>query len=144
MSVYGRFKKSPEGFRQLVELLESTPHTRRLKMIEVGMQEDPAYTQQALECMMTFEDVIRLPDLELAEVVAKAPPRVMAYSLNQVDEEIRTRFLRNAKPVVAAEIKGFLEVKIGAREVGGAQLKMVEIARGLEKMGRVRTKRIPM
>jgi flagellar motor switch protein FliG len=143
MSVYARFKKSPTGFRQLVELLESTPHARRLKMIEVGMEEDPAYTQQALECMMTFEDVIHLPDLELAEVVAKAPPRVMAYSLRQATEEIRTRFLRNAKPVVAAELKGFMDVNIGPREIGGAQLKMVEVARGLEKMGRVRSKRIP-
>jgi len=35
-----------------------------------------------------------------------------------------------------------LGVKIGAAEVGGAQLKVVETARDLERQGFVRTKKI--
>src|SRR5436305_9736278 len=81
MSVYARFKRNPEGFRQLVELLESTPPSRRKKMIDVGMAEDPVYTQRAIEYMMTFEDVLKLPDMELAEVIATTPARMIAYSL---------------------------------------------------------------
>ena len=49
MGVYTRFKRNPDGLRQLVELLESTPSSRRQKMIDVGMQEDPDYTKQALQ-----------------------------------------------------------------------------------------------
>jgi flagellar motor switch protein FliG len=144
MSVYSRFKRNPDGFRSLVELLETTPSSRRQKMIDVGMAEDPDYTQRALSFMMTFEDILKLPDVELAEVLAKAPPRIIGYSIKNADEEAKTRFLRNTTPQIAAEVRSYLEMQIGLREVGGAQLKMVETARQLERKGLVRTKRIPL
>lgn len=143
MGVYTRFKRNPGGFRQLVELLETTPQQRRLRMIEVGMAEDRDFTERAMEYMMTFEDVMKLPDLELAEVVAKAPPKIIACAIHRAPEDVRARFLRNSKPQIAAEIRSCLEMAIGVREIGGAQLKMIETARGLERLGRVRTKRIP-
>jgi flagellar motor switch protein FliG len=142
MSVYARFKRSPDGFRKLVELLETTPMSRRQKMIDIGMAEDPEYTRRALEMVMTFKDIIGLPEMELAEVCAKTPPRMLAYALNLADEPTQTRFLRCSKPRVAAELKDFLSVKIGPAEVGGAQLKVVETARDLERQGFVRTKKI--
>jgi len=142
MSVYARFKRSPDGFRKLVELLETTPMSRRQKMIDIGMAEDPEYTRRALEMVMTFKDVIGLPEMELAEVCAKAPPRLLAYALNLADEDTKTRFLRCSKPRVAAEVKDYLDVKVGPTEVGGAQLKVVETARELERRGFVRTKKI--
>ena len=144
MGVYTRFKRDPSGFRKLVELLESTPAVRRQKMIDVGMAEDSHYTQKAMELMMKFDDIIGLPDLELAEVIAKAPSgRTIAYAIKPFASTITDRFLRNAKPQIAAEVRDLLTVEIGAREIGGAQLKMIEIARSLERVGLVKTKRIP-
>lgn len=143
MGVYTRFKRSPEGFRALVELLESTPASRRQKMIDVGMQEDPEYTRKAMEYVLTFEDITVLPDLELAEVMAKAPSRMTAYALSSAPEEVKMRFIQNAPPMIAAEIRDYLSIKVGPREIGGAQLKLVAIARELEKKGFVRVKKIP-
>jgi flagellar motor switch protein FliG len=144
MSVYARFKRDQDGFRKLVELLESTPASRRQKMIDVGMEEDAEYTQKALQFVMDFHDIIDLPDLELAEVCAKAPARMIAYAISPLSTEIRERFLRACKPKVFAEVRDMLEVKIGQREIGGAQLKVIESARELERAGYVKTKRIPM
>jgi hypothetical protein len=86
---------------------------------------------------------MELPDMELAEVCAKAPPRMLAYALNLADDATKQRFLRNSKPAVVAEIRDLLDVKIGAAEVGGAQLKVIETARDLERRGFVHTKKIP-
>jgi len=144
MGIYSRFKRAQDGFRALVELLESTPITRRQKMIDAGMAEDPAYTEQALKYVLSFEDVIQLPDLELAEVVAAAPPRIMAYAISQTSDEVKNRFLSNAQPRVRAEIKDYLSVQVGLRELGGAQLKIVEVTRQLERRGLIKTKRIPL
>ncbi len=144
MGVYTRFKRNPEGFRALVELLETTPSSRRQKMIDIGMQEDPEYTERAMQFMLTFRDIIELPDMELAELMAKAPARMIAYSLNTAPPEISQRFLKCCKPPVAAEVRDFMSVKIGSREIGGAQLKLVETARELEKLGLLKTKRIPV
>ena len=144
MGVYTRFKRSPDGLRQLVELLECTPALRRQKMIEVGMQEDPAYTQKALEYVITFEDVVKLPDMELAEVLAQTPPKFTALAIYSSAQEIKDRFLSKSTPRVAAEIKENLEMSnIPASQVGGGQLKMIETTRKLEKRGLVKTKRVP-
>jgi flagellar motor switch protein FliG len=144
MSVYYRFKKNPSGFRQLIELLETTPLSRRENMLKVGMEEDPEYTEAALKYVFTFDDILHFSDMELAELLSVAPPRTAAYALLGVDEETKQKFIRNCKPPQAAEIKDFMLAKITNREAGGAQLKMIEYARGLEKKGYIKTKRIPM
>jgi flagellar motor switch protein FliG len=144
MSVYARFKRSPDGFRKLVELLETTPIARRQKMIDVGMEEDPEYTKKALEYVLDFQDVLNLPEMELAEVCAKAPSRMLAYAISQSSEDVKQKVLRCCKPKVLSEVRDYMEVKIGLREIGGAQLKIVESARELERNGFVRTKQIPL
>lgn len=143
MGVYTRYKRDPEGFRRLVELLESTPKSRRQKMIDVGMVEDPDYTLKALDYLMGFEDILKLPDMELAELLAKAPPKMTGYAIHGMAKEILDRFVKNSKPQIAAEIRDYAEVKVGPTEMGGAQLKLITVARELEKRGFIKTKKIP-
>lgn len=143
MGVYSRFKKSPDGFRQLVELLESTPMSRRQKMIDVGMAEDQDYTRRAMEYILTFEDVLKLPDSELAEVCNTAQGRTLAMAIAQLPKEIQERFVRCCKPPKGAEVRDFLGTPPQLREIGGAQLKLVEVTRSEERKGHVKTKRIP-
>ena len=144
MSVYARFKRNQNGLRQLVELWETTPMERRKRMIEVGMDEDPNYTQMVMQYVMTFQDVLALGEMALAELIAIVPPRMMAFSLAGADETTCERFLKCAKPPVAAEIRDFLGVKVGLREIGSAQLKVVEKLRELERRGLVNVKKIPL
>jgi flagellar motor switch protein FliG len=144
MSVYARFKRNQDGFRQLVELWETTPVSRRQRMIEVGRAEDAAFTEKVLQYVMTFEDVLGLKDMELAELIAITPSRMVGLAIAMSSEEIKARFLKNARPQVAAEIRDFMAMKIGLREVGGAQLKLVEKTRELERKGLIKTKKIPI
>ena len=144
MGVFTRFKRSSEGFRQLVELWESTPLERRKKMIDIGMVEDPEYSKKVMIYMMTFEDILKMNDMELAELVAKAPPRTIAYAISTADEATQLRFLKNAKPQIMAQIRDGLMAKIGPREVGGARLNLIICARGLEHAGFIQTKKIPI
>lgn len=144
MTVYARYKRDPEGLRKLVELLETTPLVRRQKMIDVGMAEDAAYTDAALKLVMTFEDVQQLPDGELAEVISAAHPRLAAFAIIKSAPEIKERFLRNAVGKQLGEIRDFLDTPtVSLSEIGSAQLKLVEVTRGLEKRGLVKTKQIP-
>jgi flagellar motor switch protein FliG len=143
MGVYTRFKRTPGGFRALVELLETTPVSRRQKMIDVGMAEDPDYTLEALKYVLNFDDIVKLSDPELAEVLSKAPPRTTAFAISAASDDIKARFVRSSKPPVAAEIRSYMGVKCGLREMGGAQMKLIEVTRQLEKAGYVKTKHIP-
>ena len=113
-------------------------------MIDVGNTEDPDYTARALSFMYTFEDVLKLPDNELAEVVGRAPPRMTAMAIATQAQETKDRFLKCAKTPVAIEIRDYLGGKVEIREMGGAQLKLVEATRQAEKKGLIKTKRIPL
>ncbi len=142
MGVYSRYKQDPEGFRKLVELLETTPTARRQKMIDVGMTEDPEYTERAVKLMMNFQDILELPEPELAEVCATAQPRTIAMAISQLPPETKDRFLRCCKPPVAIGVRDYFGMAPTLSEIGGAQLKMIEVARSLEKRGFVKKKRI--
>src|SRR6185437_10955459 len=117
MGVFTRFKRDADGFRALVQLWETTPIDRRKRMIEVGMAEDPHFAQEALKYLMTFQDVVDLPDEQLAEVMAEAPPRILGNALHGSKEEIQTRFLRCAKTPRAIEVRDYMDQKIGLREI---------------------------
>jgi flagellar motor switch protein FliG len=143
MGVYTRFKRSPEGLRALVTLLETTPLERRQKMLDMGMAEDAEFTRRALEYLMTFDDLTQLSDVEMAELVAVAPPRITATAISNANEDTQKFFLRCAKPKVQAAIREGLETKVSLKEIGGARLKLVETARKLERDGFIRVKKIP-
>jgi flagellar motor switch protein FliG len=144
MGVYARFKRDPNGFRRLVELLEATPKSRRDRMIEVGHQEDRDYTEKAMSYMMTFEDVLKMPDAELAELMAAAPTRVIGTAISRAPEDVRERFLRNCPLGRGGEVKDYIKSDVALSAIGGAQLKLVEITRGLERQGLIKTKQIPV
>lgn len=143
MGIYWRYKHNPGGFRSLVELLESTPMSRRKKMIEAGLAEDSGYTNAALKYVLNFNDIIELPDMELAEVLAKVPGRTIAFAILTLGEPVQERFFKNATPQTAAEARDMLEAKPNSRDIGGAQLKLISTARELERQGFLKTKKIP-
>jgi flagellar motor switch protein FliG len=116
----------------------------RRKMVDVGTAEDEAYTQEALKYVMELSDIVQLPPLQLAEVCAKASPKVIAYSIVGQPKEVIDKFLSSAPPAIAAQIRDLTEIKVGPRESEGARLKLIETARGLERLGLVRTKKIPL
>ena len=143
MSVYTRFKKDPDGLRNLVELLEVTPRERRTKMINVGMEEDADYTNKAVSLMMTFEDVLKLKDSELAELMVHAPLRSIGAAYSRQTPEYK-RFVLSCCPMSKmGEIRDLFEMEFTLAEIGGAQLKLIEATRKLERQGTLQIKKIP-
>ncbi len=143
MGIYTRYKRNPDGLRQLVELLEAAPGTRRQKMIEAGMNEDPDYTQLALQYVMTFQDVEQLQDMELAEVLSATPARMVGIAFSRSAPDLKARVMKCANPRVAAEIKDLIEMEGDPKAVGGSQSKVVENMRKIEKKGGIKLKRVP-
>lgn len=144
MGIFTRYKKNPDGLRQLVELWEGTPEIRRQKMIDLGMAEDPGYTQKALQYLFTFQDVLDLQDLELTELIRSVPSRFVGYAIYGLSKEAQARFISKALPAGVNEMKEILEMpNITPSQIGGGQAKLVEAARKLEKKGIIKTKRIP-
>lgn len=146
MGVYTRFKKKADGFRELVELLETTPPSRRQKMIDIGLQEDRRLTEKALQFVFSFEDILQLPPLELTEVLSETPGRWIGIALFSLPPEQQQAVLAKvAQPKTIAEIRETLSSQPPTSlEIKGAQMKLIETARKLEKKGILKSKRIPL
>lgn len=143
MSLY-RYKKSPDGLRQLVELWETLPAARRQKIVDVSRGDDPQMVELALSLLISFDDITKLPDLELAEVIGEAPARSTGYAINGLPKEIQDRFLRNSHSTKLAEIRDCVEsTGVSAVDRGGGQVKLIEVTRKLEREGKIRFKKIP-
>lgn len=143
MGIYTRYKRSPDGLRQLVELLEQKAGPKRQVLIDAGMNEDPDYTQLALQYVISFADVEALNDMELAEVLSATPPPVVGMAFSRSKPEVKERVIKCANPRSAAEFKDALESTDEKAPIGGAQLKLIAAMRKLEKKGVVKTKRVP-
>jgi flagellar motor switch protein FliG len=144
MGVYTRFKqKGAEGFRALIELMESTPVSRRQKMIDVGNAEDPLYTEEALRYVITFQDVLDMNEMELAELLSDVPAQVVAAAIAPLKEEVKLRFFKCLRGGALADVRLFLESQISLAQTGGAQLKMVASVRKMEKRGLFPKKAVP-
>lgn len=138
-----RYKKHPDGLRQLVELWETLPATRRQKLVEVSRSEDPTFVDQALSLLISFDDITKLPDLELAEVIGEAPARSTGYAINGLPKEIQNRFLLNSHTSKRAEIRDCVELSgVSPIDRGGGQVKLIEVTRKLEREGKIRFKKI--
>lgn len=143
MGIYTRYKRSPDGLRQLVELLEQKTGSKRQVLVDAGMNEDPDYTQLALQYVISFADVEGLNDMELAEVLSSTPAPVIGIAFSRSSAEVKQRVIKCANPRSAAEFKDSLENPDEKAPIGGAQLKLIASMRKLEKKGIVKVKRVP-
>jgi len=144
MAVYTRFKqKGADGLRALVELMETTPASRRQKMIDVGMQEDPIYTGEALKYLITFQDVLDMNEMELAELLSDVPAQVVAAAIAPLKAEVRLRFLKCLRGGALSDVRLFLEGEITLAQTGGAQLKMIGYVRKMEARGLFPKRAVP-
>ena len=145
MGVYTRFKRDHDGFRKLIELIEATPLPRRQKMIDVGMLEDPKYTEEVLKYVLTFGDILNLQNLELAELLSQAPAQFIAYALSDCSQDVKDRFILNCTPQVAAEVREVLNTfSVTKLQIRAGEKKLIELARSMERKGVIKTKCIPI
>lgn len=112
-------------------------------MIQAGMVEDPEYTQAALRLLLSFDDIVNLAQEELAEVLARMQPRILAMAILGTEPEVQARMLRCAPLRFLDEIQTYLGSSTSSSETNGARLRVIGVARQCEKAGLVRTKRIP-
>ncbi len=143
MGVFARYMKDPEGLRKLVELLETTPLKRREELLDRGAKENAAIVDLVQELIITFRDIIELPQMELTEVLASMKGKSVAYCALSVDEEKRKKILGAIMTSAQLEVNSYLDFEPTPSEIGQAKLAAIKAARELEASGKLNLKRIP-
>ena len=86
MSILSRYKK-PGGFRQLLQLVETSQPTKQAKLIEVIKKEDPHWAKLIIEKKISPDMVLAWPPEHLATVFEYMTERHCASLLKAMDEE---------------------------------------------------------
>ncbi len=141
-----RYIRDDDGFRKYLELLEGTPTQKRQALLENARAENPVFAAEAEKYLITFEKICRLPELELTEVLGSLKPEHLAVGIASAEdaglkEKLVTMVPRDLAPAVGRLLKENPTPK--PYDVGGARLKWILAARGLEKSGKLKSIHVP-
>lgn len=135
-----RYKKVQDGVMKMVLLLESSPLSKQKKILEVGLKEDPAFMNNVLTDIITWDDVVTLDGLQLGELLFAAKANVIAIALYGQPKELVEKFLKACKQDKMGLVKDGIEYPKSTEPavINTARMELMKNYRAL-----VVTKKIP-
>lgn len=109
MGLLTRYKKAG-GVEQLIELLETSNEKKRENLLGLIRDEDAVFAKEVESKLLFFDDIFTFNDLIIAEIIAHVPIKYLSYSIYDLDEDRKNRFLNNAQPMTMNQIKEEMEV----------------------------------
>lgn len=140
-SLGGPSREQHGGLKAVAELfnrMERGLSQRALEMVEERSQD---LAVQIRNLMFVFDDLAKVEDAGIREIVNRADKKALTISLKGSSEEIRTRFFTNMSKRAGEMLREEMEM-LGAvrlRDVEKAQQEIVAIARKLEEEGVITT-----
>ncbi|MBS1271009.1 MAG: Flagellar motor switch protein FliG [Candidatus Marinimicrobia bacterium] len=127
------------GAKGLADVLTQMDARTEKQFLHHLEQESPDLAQEIKRYHLMFEDIVKLPDDVIREVLKEVEPSEIAYSLKGQPDETREKFVENmperAQIILEDEMR-LLEGPQPRRKVESAQKKIVAAAKKLEEEGR--------
>jgi flagellar motor switch protein FliG len=129
------------GVRSVAELLNRLDRTVSQPVIEAIEGQNPDLAVSIRNLMFVFDDLLKVEDNALREIIQRADRKVLTVALKGTTEDMRNRFYQNMSKRAADMLREEMEVlgAIRLREVEKAQHEIVAIARKLEEEGLLST-----
>jgi flagellar motor switch protein FliG len=132
-------KRTYSGFQNVAALMNSVDGETSRDILDNIERQDATLAARIRELMFTFEDFLRLDDLQLREFAAAVDRKVFAMALKGASAELRERFNKTmsarAVDMLREEIEALGPVR--NKEVLKAHNEMVSLARQLEEEGKM-------
>ena len=128
-----------EGTSIAAELLNSLDKETREVLLQAIGQEDPILEERIREKMFTFEDIRKLSDRDIIEILKVVDKNTLMIALKGAPEDIKQKFLKNMSKRAA---KLFLEDMealgpVKKSEIERAQKQIVSIIRKMIDEGKI-------
>lgn len=127
------------GARMISEILNRMNRVNENAIMAALEETDPELTAQIRNFMFSFEDVLKLDNKSIQELLREVSSEDMVRAMKLVDESLREKIYRNMSKRGAEMMREELEMMppIRLSEVEGSQRKIVEITKKLEADGRI-------
>jgi flagellar motor switch protein FliG len=129
--------KSSGGVRAVAELLNRLDRTVSQAALEAIDAQSPDLATSIRNRMFVFDDLMRVEDSALREIVQRADRKVLPLALKGAAEPLRERFFANMSKRAADMLREEMELvgHVRVRDVEKAHLEIVSVARALEEEG---------
>ncbi|WP_461831945.1 flagellar motor switch protein FliG [Aquifex sp.] len=128
-----------EGVGIAAELLNTLDKETREAILQTIGQEDPILEERIREKMFTFEDIRKLSDRDIIEILKVVDKNTLMIALKEAPEDIKQKFLSNmskrAAKLFLEEMEALGPVK--KSEVEKAQKQIVNIIRKMIDEGKI-------
>jgi flagellar motor switch protein FliG len=127
------------GLEKLVQILGSVDRATEDAILESIEDEQNDLANEIREMMFVFEDLIKVDDRGIREILKKVESQQLVLAMKTASEEMKSKILNNLSSRAAEMLKEDLEVMGPVRlaEVEQAQQEIVRAAKELEAEGAI-------
>jgi len=127
------------GVRMIAEVLNKMGRASETAIMQAMEDAEPELAAAIRNLMFTFDDIVRLDDRSLQEILREVKSEDLARAMKLVDEGMREKFYKNMSKRGAEMLKEDIELMPPTRlsEVEASQRTIIDIAKRLEAEGRI-------
>ncbi len=127
------------GVRMIAEVLNKMGRASESAIMQAMEDAEPELAAAIRNLMFTFDDIVRLDDRSLQEILREVKSEDLSRAMKLVDEALREKFYRNMSKRGAEMLKEDIELMPPTRlsEVEASQRTIIDIAKRLEAEGRI-------
>ncbi len=139
LSTAGMEAQQLGGVEQVAELLNNADKATEEHIFSRLEEEDPELAEQIRQLMFVFEDLVNVDDRGIRALLKEVRNEDLTVALKTASDALKSKILANVSERAAAMIEEDLEVMGPVRlsEVEQAQQKIIQIARRLEREGKI-------
>ena len=140
-SVMSQSYEKAGGVQSVAEMLNVTGRATERALLENLAQEDPDLVVEIRRLMFVFEDISKLADKDVQQVLKNVENSQWAMALKNATEELKAKILGNMSQRAAQMLREEMEYLGPTRlsEVEGVQQQIVDVVRRLEDSGDINT-----
>ncbi|NLY52513.1 MAG: flagellar motor switch protein FliG [Firmicutes bacterium] len=127
------------GIEATVEVLNRVDRVTERTIMETLEEEDPELADEIRKRMFMFEDIVKLDDRAIQQVIREVDTRDWALALKTASEEVANRSFKNMSKRAGDMLREDIEYMgpVRLRDVEEAQQRIVSTIRRLEETGEI-------
>jgi flagellar motor switch protein FliG len=138
-SVGEQKKKTYSGFQSVADLMNNIDATTSGEILESIEKEEAKLAVSIRDLMFTFDDFLKVSEVQLRAVTATADKKVLTLALKGANESLRNHFYQTMSSRAIEMMKEEADSlgPVRSKDVAKAQLDVVAVARKLEMEGKI-------
>lgn len=131
--------ESAGGLETVAELLNNVDRTSGKRILAALESEDPELAAHVRSLMLTFEDLLKLTDQDLRQVLKEIDSATLALALKAASEELKAKIFANISQRAAEMLRDEIEFlgPVRLQAVQEAQNTVTEAVLRLDEMGQI-------